>query len=58
LNRNPNTPGETILRRVGEEWIVEAAQLIEKQNDDVRSYLPDLICSHDFVDYSMPKAGS
>lgn len=38
--------------RVGEGEIIEKARQIAKQNDDVNRHIPDLICSHDFDEYS------
>ena len=38
--------------RAGEAEIIEKALQIAQQNDDVKGHLPDLICSHDFDEYS------
>jgi hypothetical protein len=38
--------------RTGEAEIIEKALQIAQQNDDVKGHLPDLICSHDFDEYS------
>ena len=38
--------------RAGEGQIIEKAHEIAKRNDAVNGHLPDLICSHDFDEYS------
>ena len=38
--------------RVGEGEIIEKARQIAEQNKDVNGHIPDLICSHDFDEYS------
>jgi Fungal protein kinase len=38
--------------RVREGEIIETARQIAKQNDVVNGHIPDLICSHDFGEYS------
>ena len=40
------------VSRTGEAEIIEKALQIAQQNDDVKGHLPDLICSHDFDEYS------
>ena len=38
--------------RTGEEEIINKAREIAQQSEDVKGHIPDLIYSHDFVDYS------
>jgi hypothetical protein len=38
--------------RIGEAQIIHTAHSIAQENDDVMGHLPDLIYSHDFVEYS------
>jgi hypothetical protein len=38
--------------RASEAEIIDKAHQIARQNDDVKGHLPDLIYSHDFVEYS------